>query len=519
MLSNGRIYTMDRTVPQVEAVVIGFGKILGTGKICDLQDQFRPMRKIDLHGATLLPGLVDAHVHLFAYAQRLEWIDLDGLLLEEVLSRIAIAAKKIKPGEWLCGGGYNPNLWDKVPDRHLLDSVAADVPVVLDSKDFHTLWVNTALLKTIGVDANTPDPPGGSLDRESDGFPSGIIREYASALLQGKRPAIDINRRAEIMENGIQKLYSYGLTGVHTPEGIAEFGALQKLQREGRLNFRVSAILPKEALPMAESLGMQAGLGGEWLNVIGVKLFADGALGSQTAFMLAPYENSAEYRGMAVVSLEELQDQITRANRSGLAVAVHAIGDAAIRSVLDCLEVTQETAQRWGIRNRIEHLQLVAKDDLPRLSKLGVIASMQPLHCTSDIDIVKKHWGENRGYAYGWRSVEQSGVRLAFGSDAPVEVPDPLQGIYAAATRKRCNNTPAGGWQPEETISVISAIRAYTIGAAWAAGREKECGTIEPGKAADFTMLDHDIITEGPESILQTKVTGTMINGRWVYGG
>jgi hypothetical protein len=235
--------------------------------------------------------------------------------------------------------------------------------------------------------------------------------------------------------------------------------------------------------------------------------------------MLAPYENSADYRGIAVVAPEELQDQIARANRSGLAVAVHAIGDAAVRTVLDCLEAAQEEAQRWQIRNRIEHLQLITKEDLPRLSKLGVIASMQPLHCTSDIDIVKKHWGEHRGYAYGWRSVEQSGVNLAFGSDAPVEVPDPLQGIYAAATRKRCDNTPAGGWQPEETISVTSAIRAYTSGAAWAAGREKEFGTIEPGKAADFTVLDHDIIAEGPESILQTRVIGTMISGRWVYGG
>ncbi|HAH96136.1 MAG TPA: amidohydrolase [Firmicutes bacterium] len=519
MLSNGRIHTMDPKAPQTEAVVIGFGKILATGKARDLEDQFRPTCKVDLGGAMLLPGLVDAHVHLFAYAQRLEWIDLDGLLLEEALSRIAAAAKRIKPGEWLCGGGYNSNLWDKVPDRHLLDSVTADVPVVLDSKDFHTLWVNSALLKTIGVDANTPNPPGGSLDRETDGFPSGIIREYASALLQGKRPVIDLNRRAEIIEHGIEKLYSYGLTGVHAPEGIAELGALQKLQRADRLNFRVSVMLPKEALPMAESVGLQTGLGGEWLNVIGVKLFADGSLGSQTAFMLAPYENSADYRGIAVVAPEELQDQIARANRSGLAVAVHAIGDAAVRTVLDCLEAAQEEAQRWQIRNRIEHLQLITKEDLPRLSKLGVIASMQPLHCTSDIDIVKKHWGEHRGYAYGWRSVEQSGVNLAFGSDAPVEVPDPLQGIYAAATRKRCDNTPAGGWQPEETISVTSAIRAYTSGAAWAAGREKEFGTIEPGKAADFTVLDHDIIAEGPESILQTRVIGTMISGRWVYGG
>jgi predicted amidohydrolase YtcJ len=519
MLTNGHIYTMDPKAPQAEAVVIGFGKILATGRVCDLKDQFRPMRKIDLHGATLLPGLMDAHVHLYAYAQRLEWIDLDGLLLDEALARIAAATKKIKPGEWLCGGGYNANLWDRVPDRHMLDSVAGNVPVVLDSKDFHTLWVNTALLKKIGVDANTPDPPGGSLDRESDGFPSGIIREYASELLKGKRPVIDISRRAEIIGHGIQKLYSYGLTGVHTPEGIEELGALQKLERENRLNFRVSAMLPKEALPMAESLGLQAGLGGEWLNVIGVKLFADGSLGSQTAYMLAPYENAGEYRGMAVVEPEVLQDQITRANRCGLAVAVHAIGDAAVRCVLDCLEATQETAQRWKIRNRIEHLQLVSKEDLPRLSKLGVTASMQPLHCTSDLEIIKKHWGENRGHIYAWRSVEQSGVRLAFGSDAPVEVPDPLQGIYAAATRKRRDNTPAGGWHPEETISVTNAIKAYTSGAAWAAGREKECGTIEPGKAADFTMLDHDIIAEGPESILETKVIGTMIAGQWVYGG
>lgn len=520
LLHNARVYTMDKQCPSADAVLFHGKRVVAVGTRSELEPLAPAPECFDLGGATLLPGLVDAHVHLGAYSQRLDWVDLDGVDdMEKVLARIAEYARRLPPGEWVQGGGYNANLWNVRPHRKLLDRIAPETPVVLSSKDYHTTWVNSAALRVMGIDAGTPDPAGGAIEHDADGLPNGVLRENASWLVEEKRPAVRVERRAEIIRHGISVLHRMGLVGVHAPDRTDEFRALEILHRRGDLPFRVSMMLPAANLEAAVSLGLHDGMGDSSLQISGVKMFVDGSLGSQTAYMLQPYSDSASNHGMAVIDPEELRRLVRTACENGLSVAVHAIGDAANRLAIDAIAGCQTAIRRFGLRNRIEHLQLLAPKDLKRLAPLGIVASMQPLHCTSDIDIVRRYWGEERGCAYAWRSVLDSGAVLAFGSDAPVEVPDPLKGLYAATTRRRADGYPEGGWQPYECLTVPEAVYAYTMGAALACGREADMGSVSPGKLADFTLLSRDIITDGPESIPDCRVNSTMVGGEWVYGG
>lgn len=526
LLHNAVVRTMDAYNPSADAVLVHGDRVLAVGTKEQIHSLMRIDEQCDLAGLALFPGFVDAHLHLGAYSERLSRVDLDGLSsVDAALGRVEEFARTLSPGEWLLGGGYNYNLWGVRPHRRLLDRVAPDHPVILDSKDFHSAWLNSAAMRAIGVDRHTPDPPGGAIERDDDGEPSGVLKENAVRLSDGKLPRRSVEQKAETIRKGIAALHGYGLVGAHSPgalEGPAsvdELIALQLLESQGRLPFRVSVMIPRSQLESAISLGIQDGFGSPTLQVRGVKMFADGALGSQTALMLEPYLGSADSRGMALLDRETLTGQIINACEHGISVAVHAIGDAANRLVIDALEACRPHVERWGLRNRIEHLQLLSPDDLPRLARTGAVASMQPLHCASDIDIVRRYWGEERGLAYAWRSVLDAGLTLAFGSDAPVEVPDAIAGIYAATTRRRADGYPEGGWQPHERLSVAEAVRAYTLGAALACGREKECGSIAPGKLADFTLLDRDIVAEGPESVRDAQVAGTMVGGEWVYGG
>ena len=520
LLYNATFYTLDPRFPVVEAVGIRGERIAAIGSADELRDGLDDgERAIDLGGQTVIPGLTDAHVHFVQFSLRLMQPDIYELpSLEETLGRIADHVATLEPGQWLYGGGWNCNLWGDgtFPHRHDLDRVAPNNPVALASKDGHSLWVNSRALTLAGITAQTPDPPGGCIRRDPAGEPTGILHENAMAPVYKIIPRPTLEEQIAACRRGLQAAHRVGLTGIHDCEGSEALAVFQELHRRGELSMRVLMHIPAEELDAAIALGIRDGLGDDWLRLGGVKAFADGSLGSRSAWMLEPYEGERSNRGIPTMTATELRDLAGKANRAGLSVAIHAIGDAANRAVIDAIAAARQGAPPW-LRNRIEHVQLLHPDDLPRLGELGIVASMQPIHATADIDIAERHWGARSATAYAWRSLLDTGATLAFGSDAPVENISPLLGIHAAATRRRADGSPGpDGWHPEQRISVVEAIRAYTLGAAYAAGMESSLGSLSPGKLADLVVLDRDILKVAPMEIADIQVINTMVGGQFI---
>jgi predicted amidohydrolase YtcJ len=521
---NGKIYTMDRASPQVRAVAIVGNRIAAVGDNAQVISLLGPGGEaVDLGGRTVVPGLTDCHIHFVEYALRLTRIDLTGIVSRaEAIRRVAERAQMARPGEWLLGGGWDRNLWEDpgFPTKGDLDPVAPHNPVALSSKDGHSLWVNSLALARAGITAETPSPPGGEIERLPEtGEPTGILKENAEDLVERviEKPSPEAIQAA--LRVAMANAQRAGLTGIHDCEGERAFAAFQELSKKGELGLRVLMHVPVDNLDHAIGLGLRTGFGGGKLRVGGVKMFADGALGSRTAAMLAPYDDEPLNSGIVVTSKEEMRALVRKASRAGISAAIHAIGDRANRDVLDVLEESHRSGEGMNLRHRIEHVQLLHPADIPRLAKLGVIASMQPIHATSDMEMVNRHWGEERGQgAYAWRSLLNASTVLAFGSDCPVETLDPLAGIHAAVTRRRADGSPGPeGWHPEQRITVEDAVRAYTVGAAYASGEEQEKGSITPGKLADLVVLSQDIFAIPPMAILETEVEATILDGRFVY--
>ena len=524
VLYNGKIYTMDQARSQVQAVAIVGNRIAAVGDDAQIKCLLAPGGKaIDLGGRTVVPGLTDCHIHFVEYSLRLTRIDLSGVESKaNAIRRVAERTQTAKPGEWLLGGGWDRNLWEdpSFPTKEDLDSVAPHNPVALDSKDGHTLWVNSLALARAGITVETHGPSGGEIERwPGTGEPTGILKENAKHLVKKviEKPSLEAIQAA--LKAAMANAQRAGLTGIHDCEDELAFTAFQELLKGDELGLRVLMHIPAENLDAAIRLGLRTGFGSDKLRVGGVKIFADGALGSRTAAMLAPYEDEPLNSGIAVTSKEEMRELVSKASRAGNIVAIHAIGDRANRDVLDILEENRQSGEGTDLRHRIEHVQLLHPTDIPRLSKLGITASMQPIHATSDMEMVKRHWGEERGRgAYAWRSLTDAGTVLAFGSDCPVETLDPLVGIHAAVTRRRADGSPGPeGWHPGERITVEDAVRAYTSGAAYASGEEQEKGSITPGKLADLVVLSQDIFAIAPMAILETEVEATILGGQFVY--
>jgi len=524
VLYNGNIYTMDQARPHVQAVAIVGNRIAAVGDDTQILCLLAPGGEtIDLGGRTVVPGLTDCHVHFVEYALRLTRIDLSGIVSRaEAVRLVAERARTARPGEWVLGGGWDRNLWDDTgfPAREDLDSVVRHNPVALGSKDGHSLWTNSLALARAGITAETHSPSGGEIEHQpGTGEPTGILKENAEDLIRSviEKPSLEAIESA--LKVAMANAQRAGLTGIHDCEDELAFAAFQELSKNGELGLRVLMHVPARNLDDAIGLGLRTGFGGEKLRVGGVKMFADGALGSRTAAMLAPYQDEPLNLGIAVTSKEEMRELVSKASRAGISAAIHAIGDRANRDVLDILEESRQSGQGMHLRHRIEHVQLLHPTDIPRLAKLGIIASMQPVHATSDMDMVEHHWGEERGRgAYAWRSLLNSGAELVFGSDCPVEPLDPLAGIHAAATRRRADGSPGPeGWHPGERITVEDAVRAYTSGAAYASGEEREKGSITPGKLADLVVLSQDIFVAPAMSILETEVEATLLDGQFVY--
>lgn len=518
LMFNGAIRTMDPALPLVEAVLIRGGRIFARGPSADLLPLAGNASRIDLAGRSAVPGLEDAHLHLCMHGLALRQLRLDGYTsLEDTL--LAIRTSHATGSGWLRGHGWDHNTWPVPvkPTRHDLDRVAPDRPVALDSKDLHSLWVNTAALELAGLDVNTPDVPGGEILRDEQGWPLGILSEKAKQLVAQVIPAPSEREMLAAAQLAVSDAVRLGLTAVHSCEGPESFGALAALDRAGELPLRIWHMLPAAYLDQALDLRLATGYGTERLRMGHIKMFADGALGSGTAEMLAPYEGTEGSFGVAATTTEEIFDTVLRAARGGLASAVHAIGDAANRRVLDIYERVAREQPRHHLRQRIEHVQLITPTDQERLSRLGVIASMQPIHCTQDMTMAQRQWGDRCRYAYPWRSLLSAGARLAFGTDAPVEELDPLKGIYAAVTRKRADRSPDGGWYPGQTLTLDQALEAYTVGSAFAAYGESERGRIAPGLRGDLTVFSSALSDDDPEALLNVQVDCTIVGGQIAY--
>jgi len=537
ILFNGRIYTLDPARPQAQAIAMADNRILAVGDDADLRPLLRPGgQAVDLGGRTIIPGLIDAHIHFgwHSVAVYRNQVDLDNVPTRaEAVARVAEAARCTPPGAWIQGGGWNKNIWPDAyptgggfPTAADLDAVAPEHPVALDDKSRHAVWVNSRALQLAGITAETEDPPGGEIARDASGQPIGILLETAEELVYDVIPDPDLDTFVKALRQGMAEAHRLGLTGLHDPGHPSVLAALQVLQAQGELDLRVLMHIPTDQLDAAIQLGLRSGLGDVYLRIGGVKLFADGALGPQTAHMVAPYEGSVDNVGIPTHTAAELQGLVARAREAGLSVAIHAIGDAANRAALDAIELAQGTRHKArsadapgpSLPDRIEHVQILHPDDVHRFAQLGVVASMQPIHAPSDMEMADAFWGRRCDLAYAWRSLLESDAALAFGSDCPIETLDPLAGIHAAVTRRRADGRPGpDGWIPAQRLTVAEAVHAYTLGAAHASGEAHLKGSLVPGKLADMVVLSQDIYQIDPMDILDTRVEMTIFDGRIVW--
>lgn len=524
IIRNANIYTVDSAQPWAQAVACVKGRIAAVGSNTEIDGLAGPhTQTIDAGGRLVLPGLTDAHVHFLQVAIRSHQVSLFGVSdFEEVRRRVRQAAAQTEAGQWVQGWGWDENLWDMQPTAALLDEIAPHVPVALARLDMHTWWVNSAAMRQANITHATPDPPESRLERDAGGNPTGLLREWnAIRLVQEKIPRPTANTLYGWLQETIAQAHRLGLTAIHDQrverEGRQSFRLFQALRRAGHLKLRVHMNISSDFLSQAATLGLQPGFGDEHLWVGHLKAFADGTMGSQTALMLEPFEGSADNRGLAVTPADELWELAVQASEAGFPLSVHAIGDRAVQEVINVMSEFRPDTAAGQLPHRIEHVQLINPQDLPRLSRHGIVASMQPVHVMFDWRVADKVWGARARYAYAFRSLLAQGTHLAFGSDAPVAPLDPLPGIYAAVARQDEQGQPAAGWYPEERLTMAETIWAYTMGPAQLAGKSHRQGSITSGKWADMIMLSRNLFEIEPAEILDASVELTIFNGEVVF--
>ncbi len=528
VLYNGTIITLDSSSPRVSALAISGGRIVAMGGNDDMLAlaSARTIRT-NLAGRYVIPGLTDAHIHWEWTARALDMVDLFEVpTKEEAIQRVAERARNTPPGTWILGRGWTQDIW---PDRAFptaagLDAITPDNPVYLSAKSGHAAWVNSAALRLAHISANTPDPDGGQIVRDASGQPTGVLFETAMELVGATIPDISTEQLAAHMTRAQDLALAAGLTSLHDYDGPSCLRALQVLRERGQLGLRVVKNINREWIPHAHALGIRWGFGDDWLRIGGLKIFADGALGPRTAYMIDPYEGEPDNYGIATIDKEEMTELVSRASAAGIPSTIHAIGDRAVHDVLDVYEIVRgEEVARGEVpsqrRHRIEHVQIIHPDDAHRLAELNVIASMQPIHATSDYQMSDSYWGSRGAYAYNPRIQLDQGVVVAFGSDSPVEPFDPFAGIFAAVTRRRPDGSPGvDGWYPEARLTLDEALRGYTLGPAYAAGLETRLGKLVPGFLADLVVIDRDLYAIPSHDLLKVQVVATMVDGVWRYG-
>ncbi len=525
ILYNALIYTLHPQRPRASVLVMDGDRIVAVGGEELLAGGVEAERQ-DMGGRMILPGLMDSHFHLQQYALRLQWMDCATATKEECLRRVEARARRLLPGEWLLGHGWDQHVWrdaggERWPTAADLDQVSPANPVYLTARSLHAAWVNTLALRRAKIHSSTPDPPRGCIQRDERGHPSGILLESAMHLVEAAIPPPSADALADSIRKALPSLWRLGLTGVHDFDSALCFRALQILQRRGELQLRVLKAIPFQDLEDVLLCRLREGMGDDFLRVGPVKLFADGALGAHTAALLDSYVDEPQNRGILFLKADDLFECGVRAAQGGFSLAIHAIGDAANRLVLDGLTLlrTYEREHRLPARrHRIEHVQLIHPVDVPRLAELGLTASMQPAHVLSDMTMAIQLLGEHPRKAYGWRTLLRSGAKLAFGSDAPADSPNPFLGLYASVTRRRFDGFPAAeGWHPEERLTLMEALTAYTQGSAYAAGWEDRLGKLAPGRLADLIVLDTDPFACPPEALAALQPSAAMVGGAWVW--
>lgn len=525
IVSAARIHTMDPAMPRVTAMAYdGDGRILALGEAAALQERYPDAKRIDAGAATIVPGLIDAHGHVGDLGETRLIADLVGARSkQDVLQRLHQFAER-NPGDgWLIGNGWDQNDWpeQRFPSAADLDAAFPDRPVWLYRVDGHAGWANSAALRAVQRELRGDwQPEGGRIERDAQGTPTGILVDTAMDLVEDARPVPDAAMLERTLQLGMQLAVQNGLTGVHDAGvPLEELRAYQRLADRGELPLRINAMAKGNGAALEELCrnGLYRHPSGR-LQMRSVKLYADGALGSRGAALLADYSDDPGNRGLMVMSPRELADAVAKAKRCGVQSATHAIGDRGNHEILDVYAKALGKDATGDHRWRIEHAQVLAPQDLPRLAQLHIIASMQPTHATSDMPWAEERLGHERiAGAYAWRQLLDGGVRLALGSDFPVESVEPRLGLYAAVTRADAEGKPPGGWRPQEKLTADEALRGFTLDAAYAGFNEREVGSLEPGKRADFVILAEDPLGIDPAKLRTLDVRATYVDGKAVY--
>ncbi len=534
---HGRIYTNEPAQPWAEAMAVSDGKISCIGKmdhvLLDCGGVQEGVETVQLRGQFVMPGFNDAHVHLGGAAADILAVPLTGVpSVEELQKRVADAVAQHKEGEWITGGGWDHTMWpeQKFPNRQQLDAVAPKNPVILTHISGHVAVANSLALQHAEIDKYTPNPPGGEIEHDGRGEPTGMLKEDAAmSLVKVRIPDPSPEQRRKGIDLVFENLARNGITSVQDYSDWEDFKMFRQLKdeyqvfrqmkEEGKLTVRITEWLPfNMPLNDLQNLRAQGGTTDPWLKTGALKAFVDGAMGSRTAALLEPYSDDPSTSGILTNDPEKLRTMAIARDKAGFQLAFHAIGDRANRIALDVFEAVAKANGPRDRRDRIEHAQLVAPEDFPRFAKLNVIASMQPSHQTTDMRWAEDRVGRDRiKGAYAWATMQKNGVRLAFGTDYDVEPISPFRGLYACVTRERPEGGPKSGWEPQEKISLEDCIRAYTSGAAYAQFEEGKKGELKAGEYADFIILSNDLTKVPPSQYTKTSVLRTVVGGRTVY--
>ena len=525
ILVNGNVYTVDDARPRASAFAVRNGRVVFVGSDREARFLAGPStRVIDAHGETVIPGMVDAHAHLLGLGTSLSNVQLAGSrTYDEAIARVVEHAKGVKPGEWILGRGWDQNLWPdkKFPTHEALSRAFPNNPVVLSRIDGHAVLANAMALKAAGITAATRDPEGGRIERNADRSPTGVFVDNAEDLVTRVIPSATREQTRSAILAAIAEANKWGLIGIHDAGASRNtIDIYESLAREGRYSLRNYVLISGDSGSVNHYLrvGPRNALYDGHLWVRAIKLYADGALGSRGAALLAPYSDDPDNTGLLVTAPAELQRIATTALRRGFQIGVHAIGDRGNRVVLDAYDAALKAVPTADHRFRIEHAQVISAADIPRFAKMGVIPSMQASHQTSDMRWAEARVGPERiKGAYAWRSLLNTGVVIPNGSDFPVEEVNPLISFHSAVSRQDATNWPPNGWYPDQAMTRDEALKAMTIWPAYAGFQEKSMGSITPGKYADFVILDRDIMVIPAADILGTRVISTWIGGKPVY--